>query len=183
MKQALNRRRFLKGTAIATAGMTMSHTASADLVAGQDGYPYEITKTDAEWRAQLGDFAFGILREGKTEPEGSSPMLEDKRAGHFECKGCDLPLYQSIFRVYPGKGWVFFRVAEPNSLLAGIDGPNGATMDPNFNALLEGTPELGELFSIEVHCRRCGSHMGHILPIKGQALHCIDGTSLNLVPA
>lgn len=183
MEQAFNRRRFLKGTAIATAGLTMTRSASADVPAGQDGFPYEVTKTDDEWRAQLGDHDFGILREGKTEVEWSSPLTKDKRAGRFDCKGCDLPLYHSRFRAFPDKGWMFFRMAEPNSILTGIDGPDGALVDPNLDTLLAETPSLADLFSNEVHCRRCGSHLGHFYRIGDQVLHCLDGSSLTLVPA
>ena len=181
MTSGINRRYFLRGSAVAVAGFSAARPATADVVAGKDGFSYEVTKTDAEWRAQLGDQGFEIMRLGKTEPQHSSPLWDDRRTGRFDCKACALPVFHSRYRVFPDKGWLFYRVAEPNSVLTGIDGPEGATMDPNLDDLLVKTPGLGELFSNEVHCRRCGSHLGHIFLISGQILHCINGASLDLV--
>ncbi|NCO21274.1 MAG: hypothetical protein GW905_04520 [Rhodobacterales bacterium] len=178
MNTDLRRRHFLKSSVVLTALVSVGRPAGADVVAGKDGFPYEVTKTDAEWKAQLGDYAFGILREGKTEPQNSSPLVEDQSAGRYDCKACTLPIYHSKYRVITSKGWMFYRVAEPNSVLTGIDGPEGATMDSNLDVILAENPSIGGLFSNEVHCRRCGSHMGHILLVEGQVLHCINGTSL-----
>ncbi len=67
---------------------------------------------------------------------------------------------------------MFFRHSEPNAVLTGIDGPV-----PEYGAA---DAEYGAF--IEVHCRRCGSHLGHLLQIEEQLLHCINGTSLKFQP-
>ena len=172
MTYSINRRGMLKGSAMALAAAPFASAAKADVPAGQDGYQYEVVKTEDEWRAQLGEYDYNILRMGGTEEEGSSPLWDDYREGSYTCKGCDLPLYTGSWRIKTAKKWLFYRQSEPNSLLMNIDWPAAAERNPAY----------GNLTSIEVHCRRCGSHVGHILEIEGHALHCIDGASLNFAP-
>ncbi|SLN56087.1 bifunctional methionine sulfoxide reductase B/A protein [Pseudoruegeria aquimaris] len=70
------------------------------------------------------------------------------------------------------KGWVFFRHGIANAILMGVDWPEGSDM----------TPEQAALAAVEAHCRRCGGHLGHIVMIENQLLHCINGASLTLTP-
>jgi len=130
----------------------------------------EVTRTDAEWRALLGD-DYGILREGKTEVPKSSPHWTEARDGSYACKGCDLEQYQSNAKVNLPKGWVFFTAGVANAQLMSQDGR--AEMSDNQDAF--------DIF-IEAHCRRCGSHMGHILLVDSKVLHCINGASLTFTP-
>jgi peptide-methionine (R)-S-oxide reductase len=165
--EKISRRKLLKGSTV-MAGLGVLGTATnADVPAGRDPFDYEITRTEQEWRALLGD-DYAILREGKTEVPKSSPLWDEVRAGQYNCKGCDLPQYTSVTKVVVEKGWVFFTASEPHAQLMSQDG----------RAEMADDPGAFDIF-IEVHCRRCGSHMGHILPVIGSALHCINGASLN----
>ena len=95
--------------------------------------------------------------------------------GTYACKGCDLPLFDGKWKQVVDMGFVFFHQARPNSLLTSID-----LFNPYRDKKAGDPPDA----LIEVHCRRCGSHMGHILIVtKGTILHCIDGTSLTFSPA
>ncbi len=162
----INRRNLLIGTtAIASMGVIGS-TARANVPAGRDPFDYEITRSEAEWRELLGD-DYGILRDGGTELPRSSPLWAEARDGTYACRGCDLLQYTSVTKVNLLKGWVFFVGSEPNSQMMSQD--TGSAMADN--------PATSK-FAIEVHCRRCGSHMGHILLVEGKVLHCINGASL-----
>lgn len=163
----LSRRDLLSGTT-AIAGLTVlaSSPAAADVPAGSDPFDYEVTRTDAEWRELLGD-AYPILREGRTEERYSSDIWAEARQGTYTCAGCDLVHYTSRSKIALTKGWLFFRGSEPNAQLM--------SQDRGFMAM---TDEDSINFSIEVHCRRCGSHTGHILLVEGSVLHCINGASL-----
>ncbi len=169
MAKRIDRRAFLKtSTGVLGAGM-VAQAAKADVPAGRDPFEYEITRTDEEWMEMLGEHDFEILRGGRTEQQRSSPLWSETRSGKYLCRGCDLENYSSFTKAYPGKGWVFFTASEPNSQMMAQD--SGAEM----------ADEASDI-TIEVHCRRCGSHTGHILLVNGQVLHCINGASLTFVP-
>ena len=124
---------------------------------------FEITRTDAEWRAMLTDLEYAVMREEATERPFSSPLDKETRTGTYYCKGCDLPLYSSEQKYDSGTGWPSFWDALPDAI---------------------GTRPDNSLFTVrtEVHCRRCGSHLGHIFedgpPPTGKR-HCLNGVSLN----
>lgn len=126
---------------------------------GESEFKFEIVRTDEEWRELLTEDEFKILRRGGTETPKSSELWEEDRDGTYHCKGCDLHVYSSDWKTILDKGWVFFAHCEPNSVLTGID-------EARFFSI------------IEAHCRRCGSHLGHILYVEDRILHCINGTSL-----
>jgi peptide-methionine (R)-S-oxide reductase len=98
--------------------------------------------------------------------------VREERAGIYCCRGCDLTLYESRYKVVLAN-YVFFYNAVPDSMLMGID-----TVNP-YGAGEAAEP--GEHL-IEVHCRRCGSHLGHVLKVLDKALHCINGASLDFRP-
>jgi len=123
------------------------------------GFRYEVQRTEAEWRARLSEDEYTILREGGTEPRNSSPLAAETRNGTYACKGCDLPIYSSSQKIILPQGWVFFHHSYENAVLTGID--NG---------------------QIEAHCRRCGSHLGHILYVQSKIVHCINGSALSFTP-
>jgi peptide-methionine (R)-S-oxide reductase len=173
--ETFSRRRLLSRASAMLAALPAAlavRPARADVIPGADGYPYEIQKTDAEWLAQLGEHDFRILRRGGTEAQGTSPNWNETREGTYACRGCGLPIYSSRWKVVLDKRWAFFRQSEPNALLMAIDWPQG----------VQDQMGLELVAATEVHCRRCGSHMGHILLVEGQILHCINGSSLDFIP-
>lgn len=181
MKPLFSRRALLGGTAAATLGVigvrmdTAGATdAQANLprAATQNNFTYEITRTDAEWRAHLSEEEYHILREGGTELPETSDLWDVFDNGTYSCRGCDLPLFASGWKRDVNLGWNFFRHSEPNAVLTGIDTPVAA-----YGQAMGG----GETM-IEVHCRRCGSHLGHLLRIRRDTLHCINGKALIFRP-
>lgn len=136
-------------------------------VRGRAAEQYEVAHTDAQWRALLGDDRFEILRRGGTEPPFSSPLIGEKRPGTYTCAGCALALFTSKTKYDSGDGWPSFWDVLPN-----------ATRTQSDYALVEARTE--------VHCRRCGGHLGHIFddgPPPTHLRYCIDGLALRFVPA
>ena len=152
----MHRRQFL---ALGTAALALGTTAQAQ--------SFEITRTDAEWRAMLSDLEYQVMRQEGTEPPGSSPLDKLYAAGTYLCRGCDLPLYPSSTKYDSGTGWPSFWDSLP-----------GAVGTKPDNTLLTRRTE--------VHCRRCGSHLGHIFndgPRPTGLRHCLNGVSLRFVAA
>ncbi|HYP64472.1 MAG TPA: peptide-methionine (R)-S-oxide reductase MsrB [Acidocella sp.] len=128
---------------------------------------YEVTHTDAEWRKLLAPDVYNILRQAGTEPPFSSPLLNEKRPGTYKCAGCALPLFSSKTKYDSGEGWPSFYAPLPNAVLTQDD--NSLGMDRT-----------------EVHCRRCGGHLGHVFtdgPPPTGLRYCIDGLALTFAPA
>ncbi len=127
---------------------------------------FEIVKSDAEWKRLLKPAQYKVLRQHGTERPFSSPLDREKRAGTFACAGCELPLFASQTKFDSGTGWPsFYR--------------------PLTNAI--GTTDDRLLFipRTEVHCRRCGGHLGHVFkdgPPPTGLRYCINGVALNFTP-
>ena len=166
-------RRTLLGSAVAAAS-TAPAAALAGRPAGADGFAYEVTRTDEEWQAMFDEETYGILRRGNTEWPRSSDLWQETRNGSYACRGCDLVAFEGDWHVPLDKGWVFFKHSVPNAVLMGIDGP---PEQYGVSRMSEGPGAL-----IEIHCRRCGSHLGHFLDVDGQNLHCINGKALSFTP-
>lgn len=168
------RRTFLRAS-VASAAALGSIAGTAQAADDGDGFVYEIQRSEDDWRARLAPAEYKILREGDTELPKTSPLWDEARDGIYCCKGCDLTLYDSGWKEPLDIGWAFFKQSRPDSILMGIDGsePYGRMGMPDPNR----PPAL-----IEAHCRRCGSHLGHILTVKGKTLHCINGAALIFVP-
>lgn len=128
---------------------------------------FEVTRTKAEWKAMLTETEYLVMREEKTERAGSSPLDKNYADGVYVCKGCDLPLYDSKTKFDSGTGWPSFYKAKANAVRTKND-------DTLFTR------------RTEVHCRRCGSHLGHIFddgPKPTGKRHCLNGVSLKFIPA
>ena len=128
---------------------------------------FEIEKTDAEWRAQLTPQQYEILRKEGTERAWSSPLLKEHRKGTFACAGCDLPLFSSDAKFDSGTGWPSFFQPLPDAV--------GTSEDRSF--FMKRT---------EVHCRRCGGHLGHVFddgPPPTGLRYCMNGVALKFTPA
>ena len=169
---ALNRRSLLLGgTALAgLAALPYITTFLGNAVAGEgEAVPgaFEVTHTDDEWKKILGDDAFNIMRRQGTEYPGSSPLLNEHRAGTFACAGCDLALFDASTKFDSGTGWPSFWQALPNAAVTMSDTSLGMDRD-------------------EVHCRRCGGHLGHLFhDVPDQPMnnrYCMDGLALKFEP-
>lgn len=168
-------RRHLLSASTAALGATLTATIAPNgasaATSETDSFAYEVTRSEQEWRDMLTPAEYQILREGGTEPRQSSLNAFEVRDGVYHCRGCDLPAFTSDWKVaHYDIGWAFFRQAVPNSVLTAID--------LNFDQM--GDDNQG---AIECHCRRCGSHIGHILHVRDEVLHCLNGASLVFKPA
>ena len=171
-----SRRRFLSSAAVAAvAAPTLTTEAFARRPADND-FDYEVKRTEAEWRAMLSDEEYDILRAGGTERKFTSRLTIEERAGAYTCRGCDLKLYDAEHKVIYPIGWAFWFHSEDNAVLTGKDVIPAEMSD--------GEQEMGTAKVMsELHCRRCGSHLGHMVSIKNKPTHCINGSALVFTPA
>ena len=136
---------------------------------GGTGAPthYAVTLTDAQWRAKLSPEAYYVLRQQGTERAFTSPLLNEHRKGVFNCAGCALPLFASNTKFESGTGWPSFWAPLKNAVLTSDD------------------RSIGE-DRTEVHCRRCGGHLGHVFddgPKPTGLRYCMNGVALSFTPA
>jgi peptide-methionine (R)-S-oxide reductase len=127
---------------------------------------FEVEKTDAEWRAQLTPQQYEILRKEGTERPYTSPLLKEHRKGTFACAGCDLPLFSSETKYESGTGWPSF-------------------YQPLDNAVSKREDRTLGMLRSEIHCRRCGGHLGHVFddgPKPTGLRYCMDGFALQFRP-
>ena len=128
---------------------------------------FEVVKSDEEWRAQLTPEQYHVLREHGTERAGSCALLREKRAGTFMCVACGNPLFKSGPKFESGTGWPSFYQPLENAV--------GKTEDRALGML-----------RTEIHCRRCGGHLGHVFddgPKPTGLRYCMDGFALVFHPA
>ena len=164
---SMTRRLFLgTSTAIMGAGamgfLGLFGQASRTLA----GAAFEVVRSNDEWRHLLTPEQYRVLRDHGTERAGTSPLDREKRAGTFACAGCDLPLFASDKKFDSGTGWPSFWIPLENAI---------------------GTSEDNSLFGkrTEVHCRRCGGHLGHVFddgPKPTGLRYCMNGVAMKFVP-
>ena len=136
----------------------------AEAAAGT-GFPFR--RTDAQWRKLLSPAGYEVLRQDGTERAYTSPLNGEHRAGIFACAGCARPLYSSKTKFESGTGWPSFYAPLPHAVATRDDGSLG----------IERT---------EVHCTRCGGHLGHVFddgPQPTGLRYCMNGVAMRFLPA
>lgn len=123
---------------------------------------FAVSYPDAEWKRRLSPAAYQTLRYEATERPGSSPLNGEKRAGTYACAGCSQPLFASRTKFESGTGWPSFWAPLPGAV--------GTKTDRKM--LIART---------EVHCSRCGGHLGHVFddgPKPTGKRYCMNGVAL-----
>ena len=127
---------------------------------------FAVEHSPEEWHEKLTDDQYQVLRDHGTERRGSSPLNVEKRNGQFVCAGCGQELFSSDTKFESGTGWPSF--------WAPLDGAVGTTIDRSYG-----------MTRVEVHCSRCGGHLGHVFPDgpapTGQR-YCMNGVALEFQP-
>lgn len=155
------------GAVALAAGVSQHFFVSSVLLAEADAAQvFEVTRSDEEWHAMLSDEQYRVLREEDTERPYSSPLNNEHRDGTFACAGCDLGLFASTTKFDSRTGWPSF--------WAPLDNAVAVRHDESFGVSRE-----------EVHCRRCGGHLGHVFsdgPKPTGLRYCINGLALTFRP-
>ena len=123
---------------------------------------FPIEKSDEEWRKQLDPQQYSVLRKHSTERAFTSPLNNEKRPGSFVCAGCGTPLFDAATKFESGTGWPSFWQPLPGGV--------GTTTDRSFF-----------MTRTEVHCAKCGGHLGHVFPDGPQPTgerYCMNGVAL-----
>ena len=128
---------------------------------------FPVEKTDEEWRGALTREQYQVLREHGTERAGSSPLNREKRDGTFLCAACGQELFDSDTKYESGTGWPSFFRPKANAV--------GTTVDRSYF-----------MVRTEVHCARCGGHLGHVFedgPRPTGLRYCMNGDAMTFIPA
>ena len=160
------RRTFIFAGLGALTALPFVHRFAASPALAAPTAKYEYTLTDAQWRARLPGLSYDVLRHEATERPFSSALDREKRTGTFACKGCALPLFFSTTKFDSGTGWPSFYAPIKNAVATTTD-----------RALL--------MERTEVHCRRCGGHLGHVFedgPKPTGLRYCMNGAALTFQP-
>ena len=128
---------------------------------------YPVNKMDSEWKAQLSDLQYYVLRESGTERPFTSDLDKNYTSGIYICAGCETPLFKSVHKFDSGSGWPSFDRAIDKNVSFSID----------YNTGYARTEE---------HCSTCGGHLGHVFDdgprnTTGKR-HCINGAALKFIP-
>jgi len=135
--------------------------------AAPDKKAFQVTRSDEEWKRLLTADQYYVLRKHGTERAGTSPLDKEYRKGTFACAGCDRELFSSDTKFDSGTGWPSF--------YAPIEGAVGTSEDRSFF-----------MTRTEVHCARCGGHLGHVFddgPKPTGLRYCMNGVAMKFIPA
>jgi peptide-methionine (R)-S-oxide reductase len=128
---------------------------------------FDVVKTDDEWKSTLSPDQFYVLRQHGTERAGTSPLNYEKRSGVFKCAACGQPLFTADTKFESGTGWPSF--------FAPIEGAVATTVDRTLG-----------MTRTEVHCAKCGGHLGHVFPDGPRPTglrYCMNGVALEFEAA
>jgi peptide-methionine (R)-S-oxide reductase len=158
---------FIAGTSLAftpVLGWAARSGSSDRTMQTKETFP--IQKSEEEWRRTLTPEQYKVLREHGTERAGTSPLNREKRPGTFVCAGCGQPLFDASTKFESGTGWPSFY--QP------LEGAVGTSSDRSWF-----------MVRTEVHCSRCGGHLGHVFPDgpppTGQR-YCMNGAAMSFEP-
>jgi peptide-methionine (R)-S-oxide reductase len=164
----MNRRTLLFVSLIPLgAASTLFFSSKKSEVMAKTVGTFEVSKTEAQWRKILTPAQFEVLRKEGTEQAGTSQLTEEHRKGKFACGGCNLPLFVSETKFESGTGWPSFYAPIANAVKTSVDTSFGATRT-------------------EVHCRRCGGHLGHVFndgPKPTGLRYCMNGVAMKFISA
>ena len=159
----LTKRLFMAAGVVGIAG----YLARPGQRAAASSENFAVTHSDAEWRKLLTPAQYGVLREEGTEPPFTSPLLKEHRRGAFACAGCDLDLFASTTKYDSHTGWPSF--------WAPLDKAVGTNRDTSLF-----------MARTEVHCSRCGGHLGHVFedgPKPTGLRYCMNGVAMTFKAA
>lgn len=157
---SLSRRDWLRGAGLLTVALASGCGRAVEAKAG-----FAVTKTDAEWRKLLSPAAYRVLRQEETERAFTSPLDHEKRRGTFICAGCGQRLYSSSTKFDSGSGWPSFYRPLPGAVGTSTDYKIGYART-------------------EVHCARCGGHLGHVFndgPKPTGKRYCMNGAAMKFI--
>lgn len=162
------RRHWLRAGGMLTlaGGLIGLHALRWPTAHAADQEQFEVTHTDAQWRAMLSDASYQVLRHEGTERPFTSPLNDEHRAGIFACAGCRLNLFSSRTKFDSGTGWPSF-------------------WQPLEHAVETRTDSTFGMERTEVHCRRCGGHLGHVFddgPKPTGLRYCMNGVAMTFTP-
>lgn len=128
---------------------------------------YAVIKTEAQWKAELSELEYYVLRQAGTERAFSSPLDKNYAPGTYHCRGCGVLLYESEHKFDSGTGWPSFDRGVDENLEFDVDYKIGYARS-------------------ELKCSNCGSHLGHMFDDGPRGTtgnrHCINGTALIFKP-